>query len=130
ADENNTVIYGLAGNDCITGGIKDDYLYGGEGDDVLIAVGGSDNLFGGDGNDTLIVASNDSAGRYDRISLFGQAGDNTYVVSKFDLNRFITISTAYGAYNDILKVQDVNIEDVVLTAVNEELSIKIGRAHV
>ena len=50
----NETLYGMAGNDVITGnGGTRDNLYGYGGDDVLTTLEGNDNLYGGVGNDTL-----------------------------------------------------------------------------
>jgi Ca2+-binding RTX toxin-like protein len=48
-----TYIWGLGGNDTLTGGWESDLLDGGAGDDVLNGGSGNDFLSGGDGNDTL-----------------------------------------------------------------------------
>src|SRR3954471_22105743 len=47
------VVYGLRGNDTITGSSGNDILNGGRGDDVLTGRGGNDRLNGGRGNDTI-----------------------------------------------------------------------------
>jgi Ca2+-binding RTX toxin-like protein len=47
------VIYGMAGNDTLTGSSLADTLWGGTGDDTLIGMGGIDTMNGGDGNDVL-----------------------------------------------------------------------------
>ncbi len=41
-------IYGLAGNDVITGGTVADFLYGGLGSDTVSGGAGNDNIYGGD----------------------------------------------------------------------------------
>ena len=46
-------IYGMAGNDVITGGSLYDNISGGEGDDTLTGGGGDDHMYGQDGADTL-----------------------------------------------------------------------------
>lgn len=56
-------IYGMDGNDTITGSAFDDYLNGGE---------GNDNLLGGDGNDMLV-------GGVGSDVLRGQAGDDVII---------------------------------------------------
>jgi Ca2+-binding RTX toxin-like protein len=47
------VLYGMGGNDTLTGSAQGDTLWGGTGDDTLIGMGAVDTLTGGDGNDTL-----------------------------------------------------------------------------
>jgi serralysin len=46
-------MYGLGGNDNLTGSDFGDYLLGGLGDDTLVGNGGADALHGSEGNDTL-----------------------------------------------------------------------------
>ncbi|MBX7146661.1 MAG: hypothetical protein K1X44_05065 [Alphaproteobacteria bacterium] len=50
-DENE--IYGLGGNDRITGGDKDDAIDAGNGNDSIIGGGGDDQVFGGGGTDFI-----------------------------------------------------------------------------
>ncbi len=55
-------IYGLAGNDQITGGNDSDFIDGGEGNDTILDVGGfgNDHFVGGAGDDNLLAgAGND-----------------------------------------------------------------------
>ena len=48
-----TLIYGGAGNDTLTGGSGKNTIYGGAGNDRITGGAGKDFLYGGDGNDTL-----------------------------------------------------------------------------
>jgi serralysin len=52
-----TAMYGLAGDDKLTGGTQSDYLEGGNGNDLLTGGAGSDTLIGGTGNDSYIGGS-------------------------------------------------------------------------
>ena len=70
-------VYGLAGNDSITGDSLDDYLDGGEGDDTLDSGKGNDTLVGGAGNDTL-----DGGSGSDHME--GGADFDTYYISGSD----------------------------------------------
>lgn len=70
-------VYGLAGNDSITGDSLDDYLDGGEGDDTLDGGKGNDTLVGGAGNDTL-----DGGSGSDHME--GGADFDTYYISGSD----------------------------------------------
>ncbi|MFD1343837.1 Hint domain-containing protein [Litorisediminicola beolgyonensis] len=65
-----TVLYGLEGNDTITGGSGADYIDGGIGNDTLVAGGGADTVVGGEGNDSI-------QGRAGNDSLRGDAGNDT-----------------------------------------------------
>jgi len=48
-----TIVFGLSGDDTITTGSGDDTLVGGNGKDILNGGAGNDTLIGGDGNDRL-----------------------------------------------------------------------------
>lgn len=73
-------IYGLDGNDQITGGAfndqiyggnDEDYILGGGGDDVLAGGSGTNQLFGGDGNDVFYGGAGAN-------SMYGEKGDDSY----------------------------------------------------
>uniref|UniRef100_A5WEM5 Putative outer membrane adhesin like protein n=1 Tax=Psychrobacter sp. (strain PRwf-1) TaxID=349106 RepID=A5WEM5_PSYWF len=51
-----SVLFGLDGNDKLTGGINNDYIYGGNGDDILVAEEGLDVVYGEAGDDMLIAS--------------------------------------------------------------------------
>jgi Ca2+-binding RTX toxin-like protein len=53
ADDVKNTIFGLEGNDSLTGGSDNDTLYGGAGDDSLWGADGRDQLFGGAGDDLI-----------------------------------------------------------------------------
>lgn len=68
--EGNTyIIYGMGGNDTLTGGNHNDTLDGGEGKDTLYGLNGNDLLIGGFGNDTLEGGAGDD-------HLIGGAGND------------------------------------------------------
>ncbi|HYD60843.1 MAG TPA: calcium-binding protein [Noviherbaspirillum sp.] len=87
-------INGLAGNDTITGGDKDDVLnggegsdtiYGGNGNDILISETGNDSLSGGYGNDVFKFIAPDQGA--DSISDFASGLDVIHIVgSNFGLS--------------------------------------------
>jgi Ca2+-binding RTX toxin-like protein len=67
-------LYGGDGNDVVLGGSAgDDYLYGDNGDDILAGGAGNDMLYGGDGNDRLF--SNDG-----NNGLYGGNGSDIFYV--------------------------------------------------
>jgi Ca2+-binding RTX toxin-like protein len=70
-------IYGLDGNDSLTGGAQADLIDGGEGDDILYGGGGDDTLTGGSGHDTL------HGGDGDDTYLFG-AGSEIDTIYDYD----------------------------------------------
>jgi Ca2+-binding RTX toxin-like protein len=74
------VVYGLGGDDGITGGNFNDTLYGGEGNDSLFGARGANTLYGGNGNDYLQIYNEGDVGpNYDLLAddLFGGAGDDS-----------------------------------------------------
>ena len=82
------VLYGLAGNDLLTGGGAYDALYGGDDDDTLTGngggdylagEGGEDALLGGDGADSLYGGEGDDTldGGSENDGLYGEAGNDT-----------------------------------------------------
>ena len=97
ANSDVSVLYGLDGEDHLTGGVNNDYIYGGNGDDILIAQGGSDTLYGEAGNDTLIS----SEGRDDR--LFGGDSDDTLIIKGFTTGGW---NWLYGGYGNDTYVVD------------------------
>jgi Ca2+-binding RTX toxin-like protein len=74
------VVYGLGGDDGVTGGDFNDTLYGGEGNDSLFGARGANTLFGGNGNDYLQIYNEPGNGpNYDLLAddLFGGAGNDS-----------------------------------------------------
>jgi Ca2+-binding RTX toxin-like protein len=72
------VLRGGAGNDILTGSLKDDLLDGGDGDDILNGLAGADILVGGDGEDRLEGGDGNDlllAGRGADIVLGGKGED-------------------------------------------------------
>ncbi|WP_340588070.1 calcium-binding protein [Erythrobacter alti] len=69
ASANAVTLYGLGGNDRLTGSFQNDTLYGGDGDDALFGSAGSDFLYGGNDNDVLY-----GGGGID--FMFGEDGDD------------------------------------------------------
>ncbi len=59
AGDGNNFIFGLAGNDNITGGVDSDFIRGGSGNDTIYDNGGSNTIFADDGND-LVWAGGDA----------------------------------------------------------------------
>ena len=71
-------LYGLDGDDFLTGGNLDNVIHGGQGRDVMFGNGGSDQLLGGVGDDVIQAgAGNDVLnGEAGNDSLEGEAGDD------------------------------------------------------
>jgi len=74
-------IYGLAGDDVLTGGMIDNVLDGGDGRDVLFGNGGVDQLSGGTGDDVMLGGEGDDVldGEDGNDVLQGEAGDDVLV---------------------------------------------------
>ena len=103
---------GGSGNDSITGNDGDNILNGLRGDDVLIGEGGADLLHGNEGNDTLI-------GGFGFVdTLYGDAGDDTYIVDDFDT---IVEFSGFGidtVRSSVRWVLGDNLENLILTGAN------------
>ena len=71
-------IYGLDGDDVLTGGTIDNVLNGGSGNDILFGEGGIDQLFGGTGDDFMQGGDGNDVlnGEAGNDSLEGEAGDD------------------------------------------------------
>ncbi len=127
---NKNLMYGLGGDDTITGSDNDDNLYGDAGNDTLIANGGDDHLEGGAGSDTL-------RGGAGTDEMQGGAGGDTYIYASGDITSNEVLKDSGSDGTDILKLDngvdfsgmtdgsgnqkiksDMNIEKVAIT--NEE----------
>lgn len=76
-------IYGLDGNDTLSGDTLADRLDGGLGDDLIYGKDGSDTLYGGSGNDTLYGGNGNDIlnGGFGSDILAGELGNDRYVVN-------------------------------------------------
>ena len=92
ASANDVIVYGLAGNDVISGGSGNDTLFGQNDNDTLNGGAGNDVLVGGAGTDTL----NGGTGA-DTMS--GGAGNDTYVVD----NMADIVSENAGEGSDLIQ---------------------------
>ncbi|ATZ68340.1 calcium-binding protein [Acinetobacter haemolyticus] len=74
----NDYLYGGWGNDKLYGGVNQDHLYGGDGDDRLYGGKDKDYLYGGDNKDRLVGGLGDDelyGGEGDDILIAGESGD-------------------------------------------------------
>ncbi|MEM9332859.1 MAG: hypothetical protein AAGA53_16175, partial [Pseudomonadota bacterium] len=88
-------------------------LTGSSGDDVLQGTDRRDYIYGGAGNDDLSAGGNsDAAFQY----LFGQAGDDTYRISKEDGRIFVSIGAESSSTgnNDKVVFEDLNRSDITI----------------
>ncbi len=71
-------LYGLDGDDFLTGGNIDNVIHGGQGRDIMFGNGGSDQLFGGVGGDVVQAGDGNDVlnGEDGNDSLEGEAGDD------------------------------------------------------
>lgn len=124
----NETVFGIAGDDTIIGGGTSNNLYGGDGNDDLTAGGRFNYLYGGDGDDTLSTNDNDD------VYLYGQLGDDTYVVdwsSASESNPFYTrinenASSSNGG-TDVLDLSAVadSLDDLTFAGTSWDLTIHI-----
>lgn len=88
-----TIVFGRAGNDILTGTSLADLLHGGEGDDVLKGGLGNDKLYGAEGNDSIVGgAGNDT--------LFGGLGNDSFVIESNSGNDTILDFNNDSGYTD------------------------------
>ena len=137
-------IYGLDGNDTLSGGALSDLLDGGNGDDALHGKAGNDTLLGGAGNDTINGNAGDDVivGGVGNDTLYGGdywsgtgEGNDTYRFSKGDGQDSVSDYDTTAGNNDIIEFTDVKssevtglnrvVYDLVLSyGVNDQVSIR------
>ena len=114
------VMYGLAGDDSLTGGTGDDVidgggdsdtLEGGAGDDSIDGGAGDDSLTGGDGDDVFVVSSG-----HDTITDFNTGNTGTLFDGDSTNNDFINLS---GHYDHISELFADQADDGVLNQSND-----------
>ncbi|MEM8794323.1 MAG: M10 family metallopeptidase C-terminal domain-containing protein [Pseudomonadota bacterium] len=90
-----------------------DRFYGTAGDDFIVGQSGSDYLYGGEGNDTL----DGGGGTADlNQTLYGEAGDDTYIIGKNDASTWINLSgESSGGGTDTVRFKDLTLADITIT---------------
>src|SRR6185369_16984549 len=68
-------VFGEAGVDTLTGGLRADFLDGGAGNDKLFGGAGSDHLTGGSNNDVFVFNTALSATNRDTVADFNHVND-------------------------------------------------------
>ena len=118
-------LFGGNGSDALMGGAGSDRLYGGAGDDVLDGGSGADRLFGGSGADVFVLGE----GR-DRLFDFEETVDRIDVSSEFssyaelqaamsDGNGFVSIVSALGTLRvDGVATGDLDADDFIFAGIN------------
>ena len=103
------IVFGLGGNDTLSGGSNSDVLSGGAGNDTLDGGGSGDWMIGGDGNDTL----NGGTGA---DSMTGGAGDDIYVIdSASDQTVEAANEGTDTVQSSVTRTLDSNVENLTLT---------------
>lgn len=118
------VVFGLGGNDRITGTTGTDLLHGGEGADRLDGLAGNDRIYGAEGADTLI-----GGGGNDRLN--GGQGDDVFIFNASQTGR--TVIEDFNAQSgdlDLLQLVGGNAAASLAAArvVNGDLEIRHGNA--
>ncbi len=112
-NEDGNLIFGLAGGDTLTGGMKADRIDGGMGNDSLYGGGSNDTLIGGTGNDTLT----------------GGAGNDLYTFSKGDGVDAIYGYSSTAGNTDTVRFLDVKSFEVTsIESAGDHLVIRYGTA--
>ncbi len=108
-DDGSNRIYGLDGNDNLSGGLQDDRLEGDNGNDTLSGDAGADSLLGGADNDTLTGgAGNDTLeGGTGNDALNDAVGNDTYLFATGSGIDRISDSDATVGNTDVLQFSDV-----------------------
>lgn len=102
---------GLRGNDTLRGRDGPDILLGRAGDDIVQGGAGVDTLFGGDGNDRLEPGAGGSTIQF----LFGQDGDDTYLVQRNSGNVVIDArAEVFGGGEDRVIFRDLTVADITV----------------
>lgn len=108
-------LYGLDGNDKISGSDGDDFIYGGKGDDSIYAGCGDDLIFAGEGNDILDGGEGDD-------KLYGGEGSDIYMFGR-DYGKDV-INDEEGETTVCLK-GDVSLSELDICQVGESAVISI-----
>ncbi len=106
-------VYGTDGDNIIaTGNQGWANTYGGDGNDTIIGGDGRDYIFGGNGDDRISVGQNS----YDGVTqaVFGQAGSDTYVISRDHGSMLINNRAEDASATDVDRVEfvDLNPADI------------------
>ncbi|MFM9928022.1 calcium-binding protein, partial [Variovorax sp. H27-G14] len=113
-------IFGMDGNDYLTGGRWADIINGGIGDDTLKGEAGDDTLIGGAGNDTLNGDAGDDTliGGAGNDTLNGGTGNDTFVFSKGFGHDVLVQEDGTSERKDTLKFTDLKSTDLTTVTRN------------
>jgi Ca2+-binding RTX toxin-like protein len=117
----NDILFGEAGNDQLIGGTGDDFIRGGDGDDVLNGEAGNDSLEGEAGNDVLVGGAGDD-------QLLGGAGDDTYQFNLGDGIDSISDSIDVAEPNRVVFGPGITSSSITLTTNFGQILVRPGLA--
>lgn len=115
------VLFGEGGIDELVGGTGDDFMRGGDGDDLLNGEAGSDSLEGETGDDVLVGGAGDD-------QLLGGAGHDTYRFNLGDGLDSISDSIDMGEPNRVLFGSGITSSSVTLTTNFGQVLVRPGAA--
>lgn len=120
--DSTVLLYGLDGNDTLTGGSTSDSLFGGSGDDSLNGLGGNDFINGQGGADRLLGGTGDDSlnGGTGADTLVGGSGNDIYYVDNVN-DRIIETTPAES--DRIVASVDYALPDFV-----EDMELAAGAA--
>ncbi|WP_419548082.1 Calx-beta domain-containing protein, partial [Microcystis sp.] len=104
-------LFGLAGDDTISGGAGDDKVSGGEGNDVVNGDAGNDELIGEEGNDTLQGTNN---GTGERDYLEGGTGSDRFILADTTKTFYDDGNSTLPGDNDYATIADFNTTDDII----------------
>ncbi|NCT46278.1 MAG: calcium-binding protein, partial [Microcystis aeruginosa G11-09] len=104
-------IFGLDGNDTVSGGGGDDKVFGGEGNDVVNGDTGNDELNGGNGNDTL-QGTNNGTGEQDYLQ--GGTGSDRFILADTTKTFYDDGNATNAGTNDYARIADFNTTDDII----------------
>jgi VCBS repeat-containing protein len=125
---------GGKGNDIIYGSNGTDVIEGGDGDDIIYGYDGNDILKGGDGNDTIYAGRYFGDGNYGHDyleggrgddTLYGTERDSTFIYNYGDGHDTIMDSGNVGPTADILRLNDILLDNIKVTKNGNDIVINI-----
>jgi len=124
-------LYGLAGDDILTGSGADNVFDGGDGADRLIGLAGNDRLIGGAGADTLDGGDGNDFldGGAGDDSLTGGPGDDTYRFGRgYGQDVIFNADSGAGRVDALELADDVLPQDISVARSGAHLTLAIGGA--
>lgn len=121
------VLYGLGGNDILSGQRGDDTLEGGDDNDIIIGNAGTDSLRGGKGNDTLIGATATYSNSTGQLSSVGNDTQiDHYYFDLGDGSDTIMERSSPGNGGILHLGTGINVDEVVLSREGDNLIMQLN----